>query len=74
VELTKIETLQEITLPSHHWDLISNSDGWKEALDRSRVVRLGGLPLHLLARLSARILQRLRSIKVFTYFIGPNAP
>lgn len=73
-ELTKIDTLQEITLPSQHWDHISNSKGWVEALDRSRVVQLGGLPLRLLDRLSARVLQRLTSVKVYTYYVGPNAP
>lgn len=74
MELTKIETLQEIRLPSQHWDLISNSEGWKEALDRSRVVQLGGLPLRLLDRLSARVLQRLTTVKVCTYYNGLHAP
>lgn len=74
VELTKIETLQEITLPPKHWNLISNFDGWKEALDRSRVVQLGGLPLPHLDRLSARILQRLISIKVYPYFTELDTP
>ena len=73
MELTKIDTLQEIRLPFQHWIRISNYEGWKEDLDRSRVVQLGGLPLHLLGRLSARVLQRLASIKVYTYYTGLSA-
>ena len=74
MELTKIDTLREIALPSQHWLRISNSEGWKENLDRSRVVQLGGLPLHLLDQLSARVLQRLTSIEVDTYYTGLSTP
>ena len=73
MHLTKIETLQEITLQPLHWNALGNSDEWKEALDCSRVVQLGGLPLNLLNQLSARVLQRLTSIKVYSYYPGLEA-
>lgn len=69
-----METLQEITLPTQRWSDISISDEWKEALDRSRVVQLGGLSLYLLGHLSARVLQRLTSIKVCSCYMGLKAP
>ena len=73
-ELAKIETLQEITLPSQYWIGLSSSDEWKKALDRSRVVQLGGLPLDFLDQLSAQVLQRLTFIEVYLYYFGLKIP
>ena len=66
--------MQEITLPARPWNEISTSGECKEALDRSRVVQLGGLPLHFLDWLSPQVLQRLTSIKVYSYYSGLKSP